>query len=293
VGTVTATERVRNLRRALSELASREFDASPGHLTALLSCCAFAPSVLTFWLVNGVLDFSTAVVIGAVGGPGGLAVRLVAYVLLLPTFLGLRVAYYLAHPVHRRSVLAGSCPTGTLLSLDWVSVGILATGLPFALQDLGPWLGMNGVFLLGVFLLPRLTRDDRTSLRLRVGAIVAGTLLFAYASYGAALADLLPLVPDPATAVGPVATLRLSDATTGTLVSVTNSLVTGPPVVALFALSMNRLLTRPELVTIPYLRRSLPRRDPAGTVLGSAALGTVFYLGVVWLWTGRAPLLPA
>jgi hypothetical protein len=123
------------------------------------------------------------------------------------------------------------------------------------------------------------------------------TLPFAYASYGAALADPLPLplplVPDPATAVGPVATLRLSDATTGTLVSVTNPLVTGPPVLALFALSVNRLLTRPELVTVPSLRRSLPRRDPAGTVLGSAALGTVLHLGVVRLWTGRALLLPA
>jgi hypothetical protein len=55
---------------------------------------------------------------------------------------------------------------------------------------------------------------------------------------------------------------------------------------------MNYLLTRPELTTIPYLRHTLPRRDPAQVVVTSAAFGTAFYLVVVALWTGAVSLVP-
>jgi len=284
--------RARSLREAFDELLVRELSPSTGHLTALVNCCVFAPSLLTFWFVNGVLDFSTAFLIGSLGGPGGIVVRLAAYLLLVPVFLSLRIAYYLAHPVHRRAVLAGSCPTATVLSLDWFSVGILATGLPFALQDLGPWIGMNAVFLVGIFLLPRFIASESAARAVKLTAIALGSLVFAYANYGGLLVGLVPALPPPAAVLGPVATIRLSDATTATLLAVTNSVATGPAVVAAFALLMNRLLTRPEVTSLPMVRHSLPRRDPARIVLASAALGTVFYLGVVWLLTGRASVLP-
>jgi hypothetical protein len=274
------------------DLLGQEFGPSPGHLTALLSTCVFAPSLLTFWFVNGVLDFSTAAVLGTLGGPGGLLVRLVAYLLLVPAFVLLRAGFYLLHPTHRRTVLSGSCPRSDLLSLDWFSVGILATGLPLSLQSLGPWLGANAVVLLGVFVVPRFLSDDRTALAVKLAAIGGGAGLFAYASYGAVLAARLPAVPAPTAVLGPVATLRLSDATTASLLDATNSLLVGPVLVAVFALAVNRLLTRPEVTSVPLLRLSLPHRDPARVVLASAALGTVFYLLVVALWTGHLRLVP-
>ena len=277
------------MRSAMAELLAREFDWSAGHLATVLNGCAFAPSLLTFWFVNGVLDFSTALAVGAVASPGGLAVRLLAYVLLVPTFVALRAGYYLAHPGHRRTVLAGACPQARLLSLDWFSVGILATGLPLALQDLGPWLGMNGVFLVGLFALPR-ALPERARDRVGLGAVALGVLLFGYARYGATLAGWMPL-PDPGW-LGPVATLRLSDAATGRLLAVTNSLLTGPLVVAAFALATNHVLAREELADLPLVRHTLPEPDPERVVAASAALGTVFYLLVVAAATGRLPLAP-
>lgn len=284
--------RTRGLSDAVEELLSREFDWSVGHLTALLNGCVFAPSLLTFWLVNGVLDFSTAFLLGTVSSPGGLVVRVVAYVLLVPTFLLLRMAYYLGHPTHRRSVLSGGCPSSDALSLDWFSVGILATGLPLALQTLGPWIGSNLVFLVGLFVLPRFVASDRIQLILKTTSLIGGSAVFLYASYGAVAAEMLPLLPPPASTLGWVATLTLGDATVGRLLAVTNSLLTGPVVVAAVALLSNRVLTRPELTSIPLVRYSLPARDPARRVLTSAALGTLFYLGVVAVWTGRVAVLP-
>ncbi|WP_152041342.1 hypothetical protein [Salinigranum salinum] len=120
--------------------------------------------------------------------------------------------------------------------------------------------------------------------------LVAGTALFLYARYGDLLAPLG--IPDPATVLGPIATARLADATTDLVPSVTNSLSTGPVVVAALALSMNYPLTRPELTTISSLRHTLPRRDPAQVVVTSAAFGTAFSLVFGALWTGAVSLVP-
>lgn len=282
--------RLENLRRALADLLDQEFGPTKGHLTALLGTCLFAPSILTFWLVNGVIDFSTAFLIGAVATPGGLAIRLLAYVLLVPTFLVLRAGYHLARPAHRRALLSGSCPPTRFLSLDWFSVGILATGLPLALQELGPWLGMNLVFLFGVFVLPR-PLPERAARRVTFAAIALGIALFAYARYGPAVAGVAP-IPAPAGVVGPVATLRLTDAVTERLFRAFNSVLVGPLLVAGVGFAMNRVLTRPELTSLPLVRHTLPERDPASVVVPSAALGTLFYLAVVFLATGRVVLLP-
>ena len=65
----------RNLRSASADLLSQGLSYSTGHLTVVLNGCLFAPSLLTFWFVNGFLDFSTAVAIGAVATPAGLQVR--------------------------------------------------------------------------------------------------------------------------------------------------------------------------------------------------------------------------
>lgn len=66
----------RNVRSALVDLLSQEYSCTIGHLTALLNGCLFAPSILTFWFVNGLLDFSTAIVMGSLASPAGLLVRL-------------------------------------------------------------------------------------------------------------------------------------------------------------------------------------------------------------------------
>lgn len=276
-----------NLRRAFADLFSQEFSYSSGHPATILNGCLFAPSLLTFWFVNGVLDFSTAIAIGAVVTPAGLQTRLVAYILLVPTFLLTRVSLHLLHPMHRPQVLAGSCPNTTLLSLDWVSLEILATGLPLAIQNFGPWFGMNIVFLVGVFVLPRF-RPTRRSGIVKLLVIVFGGILSLYANYGGALAVL----PAPSTVLGPVATFTLTDATTVWLYRVVNSVAVGPLLVGGFDVLMNYVLTRPELVDIPYLRHALPRRDLDLVVATNAAFGTAFYLGVVAVASGQLIVLP-
>jgi hypothetical protein len=279
--------RLSALRDAAGDLLSQELSPSAGHVAAVLNGCLFAPSLLTFWFVNGVLDFSTAVAVGAVASPAGLGLRLLAYVLLVPAFLLARASIHLLHPVHRAQVLAGSCPELRLLSLDWFSVGVLATGLPLALQTLGPWLGSNAVFLVGLFVLPR-PLPSRPARAVQLLSLGAGAALFGYAAYGVAL----PLVPPPATTLGPVATLALSAETTAWLLRLANSVLFGPLLVAAFAATTNRVLTRPELADLPVVRHALPRRDPDRVVVTSAAVGTAFYLVIVAAVTGRVVVFP-
>jgi hypothetical protein len=276
------------LRGALGELFTQEFSYSTGYLATLLNGCLFAPSLLTFWFVNGVIDFSTAIAIGAVATPAGLQLRLLAYVLLVPTFLLVRTCLHLLHPGHRSQILDGSCPSFQPLSLDWFSLGVLATGLPLALQNLGPWIGVNAVFTVGVFLVPRPLRGRRAS-EAKLLTLVLGSALFLYANYGAVVA---PPLPSPATILGPVATFALDAETTRWLFRLVNSLLFGPLAVAVFGVGTNHVLTRPELADIPLVRHALPRRDPDVVVATNAALGTVFYLAVVGLTTGRVILVP-
>jgi hypothetical protein len=73
---------------------------------------------------------------------------------------------------------------------------------------------------------------------------------------------------------------------------VVNSAAFGPVLVGVFGLAMNHVLTRPELTEIPLVRHSLPRRDPDTVVLTNAAFGTLFYLGVVTVFTGRLVVVP-
>lgn len=122
----------------------------------------------------------------------------------------------------------------------------------------------------------------------KLGAIIAGSGLFLFATYGGALDSL----PDPTGIVGPVATLTLTDSTTAALMTAVNSLLVGPPLVAAFGVLMNHLLTRPELRDVPGIRHTLPRRDPDWVVVTSAAAGTVFYLVVVAVATGRLVVVP-
>ena len=276
-----------NLRAAAIDLFSQEFSYSTGYFATILNGCLFAPSLFTFWFVNGLIDFSTAITIGAVATPAGLQIRLLAYVLLIPTFFLLRVGIHLLHPAHRRQILAGSCPNARLLSLDWFSLGILATGLPLALQDFGPWLGMNIAFLLGLFVLPRALSAQRGRL-VKLIAIVLGVALFLYAKYGQAITVL----PPPQVVLGPIATFALGDRATEWLLRLVNSLLFGPLVVGTFGVFMNHVLTRPELTDIPVVRHTLPRRDPDLVVVTSAAFGTAFYLVVVAVATGELVFVP-
>lgn len=166
-------------------------------------------------------------------------------------------------------------------------MGILATGLPLALQNFGPWLAMNTVFLIGVFVLPRTLPAHRAGV-VKFLAIVFGGAVFLYANYGEAL-TLLPL---PSTVLGPVATFTLGDDTTEWLFRLVNSVTLGPLLVGAFGVLMNHVLTRPELTDVPLVRHALPRRDPDVVVVASAAFGTAFYLIVVTAATGQVILLP-
>jgi hypothetical protein len=279
--------RLSAFRAAALDLFSQELSPSTAYVATLLNGCLFAPSLLTFWLVNGVLDFSTALTIGAVATPAGLQLRLLAYLLLVPVFFELRLGIHLLHPAHRRQVLAGSCPNARYLSLDWFSMGILATGLPLALQDFGPWVGMNAVFLASVFAAPRAMRPRRGRV-VKLTAIAGGVVLFLYAKYG----TLAPLVPAPSLVLGPIATAQLADATTTWLLAVVNSVLVGPVIVAAVGVLTNHVLTRPELADLPLLEHAMPRRDPDDVVIASAALGTAFYLLVVGAATGQLAVLP-
>lgn len=82
--------------------------------------------------------------------------------------------------------------------------------------------------------------------------------LFFYAKYGAVVSFL----PQPAVILGPVATTTLSDATTATLLTVANSLLLGPLLVAGFAVLMNYLLTHPEVREIPGTPADPARAGP-------------------------------
>lgn len=280
------------LRESFRDLLSQEISWSAGHLTALLNGCVFAPSLLSFWLVNGVVDFSTAIALGTVASPAGLQLRLLAYLLAVPTFVALRAGYYFVHPVHRRSILSGTCPQSRLLSLDWFTVGILLTGLPLAFRDLGLWIASNAVFVLGIFVVPRFLAEERRALAVKLGAIAVGAALIGYVKLGPTVASSVAAVPRPAAVLGPVATVSLGQGTLSVLLDVMNSLVLGPPLVALLGFVLNRILTHPALKEIPVLRHTLPRRDPWQAVVVSAALGTVFYLLFLALAIGQLVLVP-
>jgi hypothetical protein len=279
------------LATALVDLVRDDCSGSCGNVFGVGLGCLFGLTVFKYWFINGIIDFSTALVLGAVASSAGLAVRLAAYVLVVPFFLGVRLTYYLVHPRHRTTLRAGNCPKSNLLSLDWFTVGILATGLPIALRHFGPWAGMNVVFLVGLFVLPRFVERDRPAGGVKLGTLAIGSGLFLYARYGGLLAAQTP-IPAPATVIGPVATFRLPQTAVTTLVYLFNSLLVGPLVIAGLALVMNRLLTHRLLKTTPVLRHALPRRDPAISVVVSAAFGTTFYLLLVAVTTGQLMVLP-
>lgn len=286
-----ATQRDETALRAVLDLVSEDCSGSCGNFLGVGLGCLLGVTLLKFWFVNGLIDFSTALVLGTVTSTAGLAVRLTAYLFVVPFFLGVQLSYYLLHPVHRATLREGQCPKSDVLSLDWFTVGILATGLPIALRDFGPWAGMNVVFLVGLFIVPRFVTNARLRGMVKLGGIFLGSGLFLYANYGGLLAALTS-IPAPAAVLGPVATFRLSATATVLLSRLFNSLATGPLVVAGFALVMNGLLTHPALKTTPLVRHTLPRRDPVRSVVVSAALGTMFYLVVSAIVTGNVILLP-
>lgn len=172
------------------------------------------------------------------------------------------------------------------MSPDWFSMGILATGLPLALQNFGPWFGMNAIFLVGVFVLPRILPEHQASV-ITPFAIMFGGAVFLYANYG----GVLPLLPTPSTGPRTVATFTLGDDITRWLVRLVNSLMFAPAFGGAFGVFMNHLLTRPKLTETAFIRHALPRRDP-DLVVTSTAFGTAFYLTVVTAAIGQLIVLP-
>jgi hypothetical protein len=146
---------------------------------------------------------------------------------------------------------------------------------------------MNTVFVVGVFVLPRLL-SSRWASAVKLAALVLGVVVFLYTNYG----ETLTVLPSPSMVLGPVATFTLEERTTTRLMRLVNSLLLGPVLVSTFGVVMNHVLTRPELVDIPFFRHALPRRDPDRVVVTSAGLGTAFYLLVVAAATGHLVLVP-
>lgn len=245
---------------AVLDLVKDDCSGSCGTYLGVGLGCFFGVTILKFWLINGIIDFSTALVLGTFTSTAGLAVRLAAYVFVVPFFFAVQLSYYLLHLDHRSTLRPGRCQRSDLLSLDWFTVGVLVTGLPLALREFGPLAGMNAVFLVGLFVIRRFVKDDSLRGVMKLGSIVLGSGLFLYANDGGRLAAATAL-PTPAAVLGPVATFRLSAPAAVLLSRLFNSLATGPRVVAGFSLVMNGLLTHPVLKTTP----SSDIRSPAAT----------------------------
>jgi len=104
---------------------------------------------------------------------------------------------------------------------------------------------MNAVILLRMFLLPKLFPGRQSGVIRLLASVFAG-LVFLYANYGGAV----PVILQPSTVLGPIATFALDDATTLWLFRLVNSITCSPVVVGGFAVLMNHILTRPNLTDI-------------------------------------------
>jgi hypothetical protein len=113
-------------------------------------------------------------------------------------------------------------------------------------------------------------------------------VLFLYANYGGTVAVL----PQPELILGPIATVTLADETTTQLLRIINSILVGPVIIGAVAVTMNHILTRPEITDIRFVHHALPQRDPDPVVWTSAAAGTLFYLLFVAAVTEEILIVP-
>lgn len=288
----TGVHRESPVLRSLTGIVGDQCHASCGHSTALGLGCLFSASLLRYWFVNGLLDFSTAFALGTAAAPGGLIARLAAYLAVVPVFLLTLWGYHLFDAERRTRLLETGSPSRTPLSLDWFTVGILATGFPIALRALGTWIATVALVLAALFAVPFVLDSSRTRTGTQLTLLLAALLLFVYGTYGDVVTATFEFMPSPRRVLGPIAGVTLSATTITSMLAVTNSLLVGPLFVAAFAVGSNAVLTHPVLRTVPVVRHALPRRDPTKTVAVSSAAGTVFFLLVVWLLTGWLVVVP-
>lgn len=262
------------LRVAFLEMLYDDFDIRGDILGALIAC--FVSVDIVYWAIGGLSNFGTAFALGAISGD--VSLRIIAYVLLVPMFVLTKFLYHMIFD--RDSMMSGSCPSNSVFDLDWFAVGVLGTSFPMALQDAGAWIFSTVIYLISLFVLPRLVDDRRTGNILKVGGLAVGFGLYLFIVHGdpSALPDFM--------------TFTLSDQTTQQIVDLVTSIVFGPFLLGLFAVGNAVVLTSRPFKTIPYAGPLLPDRDNIRSVFVSGAIGTVMFLGIQGVLTGDLIIFP-
>jgi hypothetical protein len=191
------------------------------------------------------------------------------------------VTKFVYHLIFDTEMMAsGSCPTDSVFDLDWFAVGVLGTSFPMALQDAGAWFFSTIIYLISLFILPRLVDSERTGNFLKVLGLGVGFALYLWIVHGDASA-----LPD-------IMTFTLTDETTQYIVELVTSLVFGPILLGLFAVGNAVVLTSRPFKTIPYAGPLLPDRDNIRSVFISGAIGTLFFLAIQGILSGQVIVYP-
>lgn len=283
--TISYTDRVRRpIRETGKRVLKREIAFKDGHFILFLFGCIFSANI-AFWFINGALDFSVGIALGSINDGDQVITKILAYLLLIPAFLFIQIGYY--YLFHREQIRKGQCPSKSVVTLDWFAVGILATSFPLALQNLGAWTVSGIVYGLGIFVLPRYVDNQRLKDIIRVGFIIFGFALYVYIVHGTKFG-----LPPAEQTLGPMFSYVLEQEYIQSMMKVTNSFLTGPVVVGLFAIVNNIVLTSQAVYEVPLIRQSVPERQSILVVFNSAAIGTVFYLIIKGVYQGGFSLIP-
>jgi RsiW-degrading membrane proteinase PrsW (M82 family) len=147
------------------------------------------------------------------------------------------------------------------------------------LQNFGAVIASLGIGVVGILILPIPFNTERSKDMVRT----AGFL-------GAAMVNVW-LVHFPPQDV-PLLTYTLPTDIVQQMLSLTNSFLLGPVLVAIFAVTLNLVMSSPPVYEVPFVRWSNPERQPIVVVVASAFVGTLFYLAVQGIVTGEYLVVP-
>lgn len=302
-----------------SDIVASELRLTNGHIVSIIFGCILSVQLFQFWLVNGIADFSTAIVVTDlvtwdvhpfelvfdvtvqadaihINAPAFSAdltrafiARVIGYILIVPAFVLAKLGYYaLTRP---NAVLAGRCPrVEKLFSLDWFTSGVLMTTLPLAVRDLAQFLVpllLTGVGIYGAQFVAE-TETDRDLIKL--GAIIVAGAVFLWLGFTSFVTSLVS-VPTPAS-VSPLLTAKVPATATEQAMRIFNALLSGPVVVAAAALVFNALQADEEIQSAPLVSKGIQGAEPSAVVMMSAYTGTFVFLLVNGVITGQLILTP-
>lgn len=276
-----------NLILVSRDIAEGEIEWRDGHLVLAVIGCIFGLEMLQFWFVNGVADFSTAWFVGSIRTIDSFLLRAKIYIAILPLFFAIKFAWNLF--LHPELVLDGVCPVKKdIFNLDWFTNAVMLTALPLALKSIGTWLLTTSFFVFGIFIIPRLWKDDLTQDIIRIGVAIVGTILTLWIQVG------IPLVPGPSTVpfVSDAVSTTLADETVVAIYNSMNSMLVGPFLVTFVSLVFASVFTSNEIQNTPYLELMAPERTPWYTIAVSSFVGAVVYMALVWFFTGSVLWAP-